>query len=119
MTSGFEGFDELAKYLDECSAKMDDANIERVLETGASQFTDDLLKLPSPISKIKHPGYTHLVNTFSYQKNKGQVEVGWGKYYGRMVESGTNKTKAHSHLNPLFEKNKDKYYTTMTKAIGF
>lgn len=120
-TSGFhsfDGFDELMQYLDECSGKVDEASIEKVLEAGASDFVNDLLKLPRPMSNIRKPGYTHLIKTFSYRKNKGQVEVGWGKYYGRMVESGTVKTKAHPHMNTLFEKNKEKYFTTMTKAIG-
>ena len=115
----FDGFDELIQYLDECVDKADEANLEKVLEAGASEFVDDLLKLPKKKSKIRKPGYTHLINTFSYQKNKGQIEVGWGKYYGRMVESGTVKTKAHQHMNPLFQKNKEKYFATMTKAIGF
>ncbi len=115
----FDGFDDLIKYLDECSANVDVDKVEKVLEVGASQFVQDLMKLPKPISSIRKPGYTHLVQSFTYRKNRGQVEIGWGKYYGRMVESGTMKTKAHPHMNPLFEKNKNKYYTAMTKAIGF
>lgn len=116
---GFDGFDELIQYLAECAEKADDANIEKVLEAGASEFVDDLMKLPKPISNIKNTGYTHLIKTFSYQKNKGQVEVGWGKYYGRMVEDGTVKMKSSPHMKITFDRNKEKYFKTMTNAIHF
>lgn len=117
--SDLDGFDELMAYLEECTRNMNDENIEKVLEVGASQLVCDLMKLPKPISEIRKPGYTHLIKTFSYRKNKGQVEVGWGKFYGPMVEGGTIKSKANPHLNPLFDKNKNRYFTAMTKAIGF
>ena len=45
------------------------------------------------------------------------VNVGWGKYYGPMLEHGTRKMAARAHLKPLFERNKEKYYKKMTESI--
>ena len=47
---------------------------------------------------------------FVITKKKDEIEVGWGKYYGRMVEEGTKLTMAQPHLVPTFESNKEKYY---------
>lgn len=87
------------------------------IETGAKEFVNDLLKLPKPRSEVKKPGYTHLVNTFALERARGEIKVGWGKYYGPMVERGTKKMAARAHLKPLFEQNKEKYYRKMTEKI--
>lgn len=86
--SNFEGFTELSEYLTEITKEMD--NVTDILEIGAQDFVKDLLKLPKPISSIRKSGYTHLVKSFAYAKRdkEVEVEVGWGKYYGGMVENG-------------------------------
>lgn len=113
---GYEGFEALSeiieKYIDEAD------NVVDVLETGAKEFVNDLLKLPKPISKIRKSGYTHLINSFAYRKKNNEIEVGWGKYYGPMVENGTKKMNAREHLKPLWDKNKGKYYKTMITKLG-
>lgn len=88
-----------------------------ILEIGAKGFTNDLLKLPKPYSKIIATGYTHLVDSFAYKKTKNDVEVGWGKYYGPMVEDGTKKMNEQPHLQPTFERNKNKYYQKMLQSF--
>ena len=88
------------------------------LKAGAKEFVDDLLKLPKPISKIRKAGYTHLINCFSYRNKKNEIEAGWGKYYGPMVEHGTEKMDAQPHLYPLWDRNKEKYYKTMLTEMG-
>lgn len=112
---GFSGFQELSneilQYIDIIEKPME------ILEAGAKEFVEDLQKLPKPISKIKKAGYTHLINSFLYRKKKEEIEVGWGKYYGPMVEYGTTKMDAREHLNPLWEKNKEKYYYTMFRKM--
>lgn len=113
---GYEGFKDLADIIEYYAKGAD--NVIDVLETGASEFTRDLLKLPKPISKIRKAGYTHLVRTFAYRKKKDEIEVGWGKYYGPMVEHGTVKMKANEHVYPLWNKNKEKYYKTMLTKLG-
>ena len=45
------------------------------------------------------------------------IKVGWGKYYGPMLEHGTRKMAARVHLKPLFERNKEKYYKKMAESI--
>ena len=51
------------------------------------------------------------------KREKSGIEVGWGKYYGPMLEHGTRKMAAREHLKPLFERNKEKYYRKMTESI--
>jgi len=114
---GFEGFRELSEMLENYISNIE--NAVDVLEIGSKEFVNDLRKLPKPMSKIKKSGYTHLVRTFSYRKKKDEVEVGWGKYYGPMLEHGTNKMDAIPHLEPLWDKNKEKYYKTMLTKLGF
>ncbi len=114
----FKGFDELTEILNEYGEKADRKSVQKVLEAGAQDFVNILLKLPKPKSKLNYPGYTHLIDTFTYAKNKnGEVEVGWGKYYGPMVDRGTIKMDAIPHLTPAWDSNKDMIYKTMIEKI--
>ncbi len=116
-TYGFDGFDELSKIIENYANET--KNVVDVLEDGAKEFVTDLLKLPKPISKIKKAGYTHLINTFSYKRKKDEVEVGWGKYYGPILEKGSIKMSAQPHMYPLWDKNKEKYYKKMLSELGY
>ena len=101
--------EELRKYAENASGD----NVLAVLQAGADAFTNDLLKLPSPRSNISKPGYTHLLDSFANkvdQTEKGVI-VGWGKYYGPIVE------KRKPHLHPLWESNKQKYYQIMEQKL--
>lgn len=111
--SGFEAMSEiLEKYIDGADNAVD------VLETGAKEFVGDLLKLPKPISKIRKSGYTHLIKCFAYKKKNKEVEAGWGKYYGPMLEHGTVKMNAQEHLYPVWDRNKEEYYKKMLTKLG-
>lgn len=112
----YEGFKDLVDIIENYAKDVN--NVTDALELGAKEFVNDLLKLPKPISKIKKTGYTHMVKLFSYKKKKEEVEAGWGKYYGPIVEKGTNKMKAYPHLYPLWNKNKEKYYKKMLTKLG-
>lgn len=112
------GFDDLESILKEYGEQVSESKIIDVLEVGADEFVKILNKLPRPKSKITAPGYKHLVNSFSYKKNKRQVEVGWGKYYGPMQERGTSHNKANPHLMPAWERNKEVVYKKMISKIG-
>ena len=94
----------------------DDKALDAV-EVGAEEFVKDLLRLPKPRSQINKPGYTHIVNTFAAERIDKSIKVGWGKYYGPMLEHGTRKMAARAHLKPLFERNKEKYYKKMAESI--
>lgn len=88
------------------------------IEEGAKEFVKDALKLPKPMSKIKKTGYTHLVRSFAYRKKQTEIEAGWGKYYGPIVERGTKNMDANPHMYPLWDKNKEKYYKAMLTKLG-
>lgn len=112
-------FDEFEDILNSYVKKADDPI--KILEAGASAFVDDLLKLPKPLSEIRAPGYTHLIDVFSYKESKhhkGEIEVGWGKRYGNILEHGSYKMHNQKHLNPLFMQNKEKYYRLMIEKFN-
>ena len=111
---GFEDFEEMLKQYSEnvSSDKALDA-----VEEGAKEFVNDLLGLPKPRSQITKAGYTHIVSTFALERTDSGIKVGWGKYYGPMLECGTRKMTARAHLKTLFERNKEKYYKKMTESI--
>lgn len=115
-TFGYEGFQDLANIIENYAESAD--NFMEGLEAGAKEFVNDLLKLPKPISRIRKAGYTHLIDSFAYRKKKNEIEAGWGKYYGPMLENGTKKMNAQPHLNPLWERNREKYYKTMLTKLG-
>lgn len=107
----YKAFEDLVEELTHTISKVD--NSIEILEIGAKEYVKDLLKLPKPRSKITKTSYTHLVDSFCYQIKDNEIEVGWGVYWGRMVEEGTIKTKKQPHIKPVFEKNKEKYYKKM------
>ena len=111
----YKGFDDLEgilkSYISKTEKPLD------ILEVGAKEYVNDLKKLTKPYSQIKKAGYTHIIDTFRYRVTKKDVETGWGKYYGLMVENGTKKTKDQPHMYPTFQKNKEKYYKKMLDAF--
>lgn len=117
ITFDDSGLEDFEKMLQQYARQADPQNVLDVEEAGAKEFVSDLLKLPKPRSEVRKAGYTHLVNTFAMERANGEIKVGWGKYYGPMVEHGTKKMAAKAHLKPLFERNKEKYYRKMTEKI--
>lgn len=118
MNDLFAGFDDLSLLLKDIIDKTSDEKVMAALQKGADRFVADLDKLSKPYSQIHKAGYTHLIDTFSSRKAKKQVEVGWGKYYGPIVEKGSRLMKANPHMHPVFEKNANHYYRTMIDQIG-
>ena len=111
MIDEFEGFESLSGLLSEYQ----DIDFSAEIENIAKSFVDDLRKLPKPKSNIIKNTHTHLVDTFAYQRTNNDIVIGWGKYYGRMVETGTVKMNAQPHLKNLWESNKDKYFDDFLK----
>lgn len=114
------GMDEFNQVLNDFIKKIaGDNDVYEILKVGADAFVQDALKLPKPYSNIRASGYTHLVKTFSNKINRArkEVEVGWGKYYGPMVEHGTVKMRSREHLKPLYERNSDKYAKLMMMKL--
>lgn len=117
MNNIYNGFEELIEDFGRYIAKVEKS--EDIIEVGVKEFVKDLKKLTKPMSQIHKDNYTHLIYTFSYRKKGKEFEVGWGKYYGPMVENGTNKMAARTHLRPCFERNKNKYYSKMFEEIFY
>lgn len=115
VRDGFEGFSDFSKELEKYINSSEE--VHETLLIGGNAFLKDLDKLSKPISKIKKSGYTHLINSFVCEDTKDEVIVGWGKYYGRMVENGTKKMSSKPHFYPLWEKNKEKYYKLMINNL--
>lgn len=116
VSDGYSGFEALSEIVSTYIKAAENGN--KALVEGAKAFVIDLKKLTKPMSQIRKSNYTHLIRTFTYESNEKEVVVGWGKYYGRMVENGTNKMVARQHLKPVFEKNKEKYYKKMLTVLG-
>lgn len=112
-----EGFDEFSKLLEKYSKRADEDAVLEVLEYGAEEFAKDLRALPKPRSTVRKAGYTHIIDTMTTRRRKDEIEVGWGKYYGPMLERGTRKMRAQPHVRPLFEKNSEKYYKLMEQKL--
>lgn len=121
LNTNFEGFEELQQLLIEEARKVDKDNLKQALLAGATELASDANKLPKPISRINSPGYTHLLSSISARMMQGGAtgaEVGWGKFYGRMVEKGTSKMSPRAHLIPLYERNAKNYYQTIVDKIN-
>lgn len=112
-----DGITDFLKILGEIDKNTSEENIMKALEAGAKEFTEDVKALPQPRSRTNTPGYTHLIDTVTYQKSKGEVVTGWGKYYGPMVENGTVKMQGTPHMEPTYLRNKGRYYKTMQKIL--
>ncbi len=112
----YNGFKDLTEIIEHYVKGAE--NAMEGIEEGVKEFVNDALKLPKPMSKIRKAGYTHLVRCFAYRKKKTEIEAGWGKYYGPMVERGTVNMDANPHVYPLWDKKKEKYYKTMLIKLG-
>lgn len=94
-----------------------DEEVLSAMETGAKMLVADVRKLPKPRSEVRKAGYTHLLDSVTYRKTKKEIEVGWRKYYGPMVENGTIRARATSHMAPTFKTNQKRYYGSIEKEI--
>lgn len=115
IDTDFKGFDELSRLLKECEITEEDTM--QALEAGARAFVADVRKLPKPRSMVRTAGYTHLIDTVTYKRKRKEIEIGWGKYYGPMVENGTIQMKGTPHIKPAFNSNLRKYYETIEKKL--
>lgn len=110
---GFNLLDaELSKWIEASDNSLD------ALEEGAKEYVKDANNLPKPYRQVMSAGYTHLVKSITYRREEKDISVGWGKYYGPMLERGTIKFNAQPHLVPLWDKNRDKYTNKIIGALG-
>lgn len=112
-----DGFNQFSKLMEDFQKKVSDERITEVLKAGADELANEIEKRPKPRSKIAKQGYTHLLDSIAVRVNGKEVEVGWGKYYGPMVERGTKLMDSKEHVKPAWEENEDKCYKTMTNML--
>ena len=112
------GLEDFTKTLERISDEISDEKVLQAIQFGADEYVNDVKALPKPRSAMSGGGYTHLLDSFTSKNNNKEIETGWGKYYGPMVERGTRKMSAQPHAKPLFEKNKNRYYKTMIEHLG-
>ena len=112
MMDGFEKLQDILKKYE-----ISDEKVLNAMEHGAKEMCMDMRKLPKPRSNVRKAGYTHLLDTFTYERKRGEVEVRWGKYYGPMVENGTVRAKASPHMKPYFKANQNKIYNSIVNKL--
>lgn len=115
MAEDFTGFDDFSKLLEKYIGKTEKENVMQALEIGAEELARDVRALPKP--RRPGGGRTHMLDSVATKRRGEEIEVGWGKYYGPFVENGTRKMGAQPHMKPTFNKNKEKYYRKMQKAL--
>lgn len=115
MADDFTGFDDFSSLLEKYIGKAEKENVMKVLEVGAEELARDVRALPKP--RRPGGGYTHMLDSVTTKRRGEEVKVGWGKYYGPFVERGTKKMNSQPHMRPTFERNKEKYYDKMKKAL--
>lgn len=115
MADDFTGFDDFSKSLEKYIGKTEKENVMQVLEIGAEELARDVRALPKP--RRPGGGRTHMLDSVATKRRGEEIEVGWGKYYGPFVENGRRKMGAQPHMKPTFNKNKEKYYRKMQKAL--
>lgn len=122
-----EGFLDLEEELSDYLKALDDQEISQTLKTGADEFKNDLGKLPKPRSRINTGSHTHILDTFATKQEDTGWLVGWGKYYGPILEhgwknAGSGKTSSHgsmAHFYSCFKQNREKYYKDMISKTKF
>ncbi|MDD6788661.1 MAG: HK97 gp10 family phage protein [Lachnospira sp.] len=121
VKADLQGFDDLAEQLKQIADNVDDEKALDAIQKGADELAADVRALPKPRSKMGG-GHTHMLDTVGTQRADKAIEVGWGAYYGKMVENGHRSSKskfiaAQPHLTTTWNQNKDKYYQTMIEAL--
>ena len=111
------GMNEFQKIIQEYQEKFEQSRIEAAMMDGAEQLARDVRALPKPRSQIRSLDTPSTGHRFGQKRKNGEVEVGWGKYYGPMVEAGTLKMNAQPHLRGLFKKDSNKYYNLILQRL--
>jgi len=124
MADDFEGLQRLADLLEGYSVNADPANILRAQQAGAEYFCEVMRSKMSPRGRSRE----HMLDSIAYEQEPQNTVtvVGWGKFYGRMVESGhraggwakASKTvAANPHMKPEFIKQKDQIISRMVAVL--
>lgn len=109
-----DNFGDFLDDLDNLEKLGDDETLSELVKTQADALVKDIRSLPKP--KSSRNGITHLLDGVTYTEGKApNWVIGWGHYYGPMVEGGTKRQKGHGatpaqpHMMATYERNRDKY----------
>lgn len=122
----FEGLNRLQEYLKE---KIEAAAPERIIE-GQQKSAEHLRDIMRGRSSPKRSGT--MLSSFAFTSDPAAVETtfGWGKFYGRLKESGHNtragrkkkssvhRVAAQQHLKPTLEANKTQIIQIMVDNLS-
>ena len=126
MTDDFEGINRIQEVLARKAAAAQPERIIQAQEKGAAFLSDQLRGR----SSTRRSGA--MLASFASKPDATKVETvfGWGKFYGRLVESGhkaggyarkkkasVSRVKASPHLKPTFDANKDQIYQIMINDL--
>lgn len=125
MSNGAEGIKRLQEYL---AKKAKQAEPDRILagQRAAAELMQNQLRGRSSPRRTGE-----MLSSFVFEADQTKVETlfGWGKFYGRLKETGHNsgghgrkkkasvsRVKAQPHLKPTFESNLEQIYQTMIET---
>lgn len=110
-----DGMNDFMEELSALADKVSDDQMAEYLKAGADAFVQDMHKLPSPRSRRSKR--SHMLDNISAKKNGSGWDIGWGDYYGSMVEKGTSKMRAQPHLLTTWQQNENKYMQQIQEKI--
>lgn len=126
MNDGAAGIKRLQEYL---AKKAKQAEPNRIL---AGQQAAAVLMQDRPRGRSSPRRTGAMLSSFAFEADQTKVETvfGWGKFYGRLKETGHNsggharkkkpsvsRVKAQPHLKPTFESNREQLYKTMIETM--
>lgn len=113
ITGDLDEMLDFTEVIDEYIKKTGEHEANEIILSATKQYVADLNSLSSPMSKVRKGGYTHLIRTFGSRisPRHKDVEVGWGKYYGPIVE------KRRPHMRPAYNANAEKYIEAIRKEF--
>ena len=113
MSFHAEGMGDFIKELSQWAQRVEPGHVAKVTQAAGDALAEDVRALPAPRSSLGG-AHTHLLDTVTWEPGEhGDTLIGWGRYYGRMVESGTRNMQAQPHLLPTWKKNERKYLAIM------
>lgn len=124
MAEDFEGLQRLADLLAGYSVNANPANILRAQKAGAEYFCEIMRRKSSPRGRSRE----HMLDSIAYEQDAHNTVtvVGWGKFYGRMVEAGhraggwaksSKSVAANPHMKPEFNKQKNQIINRMAAVL--
>lgn len=121
-----EGIERLQAYLQEKMKAAEPEVIRRAQAAGA----EVMLSATRSLTRPRRTGKMLESFAYEYDPMKQETIFGWGKFYGRLKESGhavggfarkrtpkRTQVKSQAHLRPTFEANRERILSAMADTI--